>query len=195
MLYARKSLKFNINGLALADIPLASHYGLSYELLLDRNYGIQVGIGYLGYPVSSWGSDSVSQAWRNTVSQFGYSLDASFRHYFNDADETTYYISTYFSTSRLWLNSTMGPADLLLKKDRIALMIGRQKTWRTHIYFDFSMGVGVKFKNWRTHIQQVKTVANRLTAETQWAAGWNMEFNVPTTSIAFPVQFLVGFRF
>ncbi|MBL7818813.1 MAG: hypothetical protein JNL70_27690 [Saprospiraceae bacterium] len=190
----RKSIKLNISELALADIPIASRMGISYEFLLDRNYGIMVGMAYLGYPISMWGKDSLSRVWRSQVQQQGYNFDVSFRHYFDDADESSYYISTYFSTSRLWVDSNSLPEVLLMKKDRVALVLGYQKKWRS-LYIDLSGGLGVKFQNWKTHLRQTLTNYNRLSPDYNWGMGWNFEFNKPTTSIAVPIQLLVGFRF
>lgn len=189
----RKSIKFNIGELALADIPIASRLGVSYEFLLDRNYGIMIGMSYLTYPISMWGKDSLSRAWRSNVDQKGYSFDLSFRHYFNDADESGYYISTFFSTSRLWIDNVNLPS-LIMKKDRVALVLGYQKRWRS-LYMDISGGLGVKIKNWKSHLQQTPTNNARLPPDYSWSMGWNFEFNKPTTTIAAPMQFLVGFRF
>jgi hypothetical protein len=193
----RKSIKFNIGELALADIPISSRLGISYEFLLDRNYGIMIGMAYLGYPVSMWGSDSLSRAWRSSFLQKGYNFDLSFRHYFDDADDNSYYISTYFSTSRLWLDNPNLPNVLVLKKDKIALVLGYQKKWRS-VYFDVSAGIGVKSKNWKTHLQQINTptgVGQPLRPDYKTSIGWNIEFNKSNISLAMPVQFLAGFRF
>ncbi len=189
----RKSLKFNIGEIALADIPIASRLGVSYEFLLDRNYGIMIGMAYLSYPVQMWGGDSLSRVWRNSVQQKGFNFDLSFRHYFDDADESAVYLSTFFSTSRLWIDNVNLPEVLTLKKDRVALVIGKQSKWRS-LYFDGSIGLGVKSKNWKTHLKQ-STANNRLDPNYNWGVGWNFEFNKPTIALAVPVQFLVGIRF
>lgn len=189
----RKSIKFNIGELALADIPIASRLGISYEFLLDRNYGIMIGMSYLTYPTSMWGKDSLSRAWRANVDQKGYNFDLSFRHYFDNADESSYYISTFFSTSRLWIESVNIPS-IIMKKDRVALVFGYQKRWQS-LYMDFSCGLGVKIKNWKSYLRQIPTTNNRLSPDYNWGMGWNFEFNRPTTTIAMPVQFLMGFRF
>ncbi len=190
----RKAIKLNISEMALADIPIASRLGVAYEFLLDRNYGIQLGMAYLTYPVSMWGKDSMSKAWRANVQQKGYNFDVAFRHYFDDADETTTYLSTYFSTSRLWIDGTGLPNVLLMKKDRIAVIIGYQKKWRS-LYFDLSGGLGVKIQNWQTHLKQ--TAFNNLRPSQDYTGiiGWNFEFNKPTTKLAIPIQCVVGLRF
>ena len=162
--------------------------------MLDRNYGVMLGISYLGYPVAVWGSDSASQAWRNNVVENGYSLDLSLRHYFDDADESSYYMSTYFSLSRLWLSSDRAPNDIFMRKERIAIMLGYQKNWRG-IYFDLSGGLGVKFKNWRTQLTQLPINGNRISPEYDWGLGWSFDFRRSVTTIAVPIELLVGFCF
>lgn len=190
----RKAIKLNLSEMALADIPIASRLGISYEFLLDRNYGIQVGMAYLGYPVNMWGNDSISRKWRNDVQQKGYNFDIAFRHYFDDADESTLYISTFFSTSRLWIDSNNLPNVLLMKKDRIALVIGHQTRWRS-LYFDLSAGLGVKIQNWKTHLSQMPINNLRVSPDYTGSMGWNFEFNKAKTTLAVPIQLLVGFRF
>ena len=187
-------MKFNVGEIVLADIPIASRLGVSYEFLLDRNFGIMIGMAYLGYPVSMWGSDSLSRAWRSNIDQKGYNVDCSFRHYFNDADESGYYFSTFFSSSRLWIDGANLPAPILMRKDRIALVLGYQRRWR-FVYFDFSGGLGVKIKNWKTHLQQMPTYNSRLSPDYTTSLGWSFEFNKPVTTLAVPFQFLLGFRF
>jgi hypothetical protein len=191
----RKSLKFNISELAIADIPISSRMGVSYEFLLDKNYGIMIGMAYLGYPISMLGGDSLSRAWRATVLQRGFNFDLSFRHYFDDADESSLYISTFFSTSRLWVDSNGAPSILTLKKDRVAIMIGQQKKWRS-LYFDMSIGLGVKSQNWRTRLQQTPIiVGSNLRPDYNPTIGWNLDFSKPIVALAVPIQLLVGIRF
>ena len=190
----RKSLKLNLPELALSDIPISSRMGVTYEFLLDRNYGIMIGMAYLGYPLSMMGGDSLSRAWRANVQQKGFSFDLSFRHYFDDADDNSYYISTFFSTSRLWIDSNSLPEILVLKKDRVALILGYQKKWRS-LYFDFSAGLGVKSKNWKTHLQQTTNRGQTLRPDGSFNMGWNFEFNKPNIALAMPIQFLTGIRF
>jgi hypothetical protein len=190
----RKAIKFNISEMALADIPISSRLGIAYEFLLDRNYGIQIGMAYLGYPIPMWGKDSLSRTWRAQVQQKGYNFDLAFRHYFDDADESTYYISTYFSTSRLWIDNINLPNVLLMKKDRVALIIGHQKQWRS-LYFDLSAGLGVKVQNWKTHLRQAPLSTLRASPDYSGSMGWNFEFNRAKTAIAVPIQFVIGFRF
>lgn len=190
----RKAIKFNISEMALADIPISSRLGIAYEFLLDRNYGIQIGMAYLGYPINMWGKDSLSRAWRSNVQQKGYNFDLAFRHYFDDADESTYYISTYFSTSRLWVDNINLPDMLLMKKDRVALCIGHQTRWRS-LYFDISGGLGVRVQNWKTHLRQAPLSSLRVSPDYSGSMGWNFEFNKTKTAIAFPIQWVIGFRF
>jgi hypothetical protein len=190
----RKAIKLNLSEMALADIPISSRLGISYEFLLDRNYGIQLGMAYLGYPVTMWGNDSTSRIWRNNVQQMGYNFDLAFRHYFDDADESTFYISTFFSTSRLWIDNSSLSEVLLMKKDRIALVVGHQKKWRS-LYFDLSGGLGVKIQNWQTHLRQSSFNNLRTGPDYSGSMGWNFEFNKAKTALAVPIHFLAGFRF
>lgn len=190
----RKAIKLNLSEMALADIPISSRLGISYEFLLDRNYGIQLGMAYLGYPVTMWGNDSTSRIWRNNVQQMGYNFDLAFRHYFDDADESAFYLATFFSTSRLWIDDSSLSDVLLMKKDRIALIVGHQKKWRS-LYFDISGGLGVKIQNWQTHLRQASLNNLRTGPDYSGSMGWNFEFNKAKTTIAVPIQFLAGFRF
>lgn len=190
----RKAIKINVNEIVLADIPVASKLGVSYEFLLDRNYGIQLGMGFLGYPINMWGTDSMSRAWRDNVQQVGYNFDIAFRHYFDDADETSMYISTFFSTSRLWIDVISYPRVISMTKSRVALVLGYQKRWRS-LYFDLSAGLGAKFQNYRTHLQPVLLPQARLSQEYVGGFGWNFELNKDVVKIAVPIQFVVGYRF
>ena len=158
------------------------------------DYGIQLGVGFLGYPINMWGTDSMSRAWRDNVQQIGYNFDIAFRHYFDDADETSLYISTFFSTSRLWIDVASYPNVISMTKNRAALVLGYQKKWRS-LYFDFSAGLGVRLQNYKIHIQQTPVPNSRPSQEYVGGIGWNFEMNRSVTGLAVPIQFVVGFRF
>jgi hypothetical protein len=189
-------MKLDLGGIGISDIPVASRFGLAYEFMLDHNYGLQIGLGYLGTPSYAWGRDSAKAMWRIHNKVSGMSFDLAFKHYFDNIDETTTYMSTFFSWSRAWLSNGQLTEDFTLQKIRVGVMFGYQKAFN-NAYFDVSWGLGARFKSYQFDLQQIQPTTLPIVRPeaNYWGLGWHLDADKRTVSLAMPIQFTVGIRY